>query len=78
LKNCHSKLDLNKVIDVFYSKLRQRRRNIDKLNDAVTPVVEKMINELLRVDAAFFREYHCADALDAPAEGEKVTIDNLL
>jgi hypothetical protein len=30
------------------------------------------------VDAAFFQEYHYADALDAPAEGEKVTIDDLI
>jgi hypothetical protein len=78
LKNFHSKMDLNKVIDVCYSKLKQRRRNIDKLNDAVTPVVEKMIEELLRVDVAFFQEYHYADSLDAPAKGEKVTIDDLL
>jgi hypothetical protein len=78
LKICHLKLDLDKVIDVCYSKLKQRRRNVDKLNDAVMPVAEKMIDELLRVDAAFFREYHYADALDAPAEGEKVTIGGLL
>jgi hypothetical protein len=74
----HSKLDLNKVIDVCYSKLKQRRRNVNKLNDAVTPVAEKMIEELLRVDVAFFQEYHYADSLDAPAKGEKVTIDDLL
>jgi hypothetical protein len=78
LKICHSKLDLNKVIDVCYSKLKQRRRNVDKLNDAVTPVFEKMIEELLRVDVDFFHEYHYADALDTPVEGEKVTIDDLL
>jgi hypothetical protein len=78
LKICHSKLDLNKVIEVCYSKLKQRRRNVDKLNDAVTPVAEKMIEELLRVDAVFFHDYHYADVLDAPAEGERVTIDDLL
>jgi hypothetical protein len=78
LKICHSKLDLNKFIDVCYSKLKQRRRNVDKLNDAVTPVVENMIEELLRVDVAFFQEYHYVDALNAPAEGEKVTIYDLI
>jgi hypothetical protein len=78
LKICHLKLDLNNVIDVCYSKLKQRRKNIDKLNDAVTPIAEKIIEELLRVDAAFFKEYHYADALGAPAEGERVTIDDLI
>ena len=78
LKICHSKLDIGNVIDVCYSKLRQRRKNVDKLNDAVTPVAEKMIEELLRVDASFFQEYHYADVLDAAFEGEKVTIDDLL
>jgi hypothetical protein len=78
LKICHSKLDLDKVIDVCYSKLKQRRRNVDKLNDAVTPIAEKMIEELLRVDAVFFHDYHYADASVAPSEGEKVTIDDLL
>jgi hypothetical protein len=78
LKLCHSKLDLNKVIGVCYSKIKHRIRNIDKLNDVVTPVAEKMIEELLRADVAFFREYHYADALDALAEGERVTIDDLL
>ena len=77
LKICYPKLDLSNVIDVCYSKL-QRRKNVDRLNDAVTPIAEKMIEELLRVDAAFFKEYHYADALDAPAEGERVTIDDLI
>jgi hypothetical protein len=78
LKICHPKLDLNNVIDVCYSKLKQRRKNVDKLNDAVTPIAEKMIEELLRVDATFFQEYHYVDALDAPTEGEKMTIDDLI
>jgi hypothetical protein len=78
LKICHPKLDLNNVIDVCHSKLKQKRKNVDKLNDAVTPIAEKMIEELLRVDAAFFQEYHYADALDASAEGEKVTTNDLI
>jgi hypothetical protein len=77
LKICYSKLDLNKVIDVCHCKLKHWRRNVDKLNDAVTPIAEKMIEELLRVDTAFFQDYHYADALDAPAKGERVTIDDL-
>jgi CII-binding regulator of phage lambda lysogenization HflD len=43
LKICHLKLDLNNVIDVCYSKLKQRRKNIDKLNDVVTPIAKKMV-----------------------------------
>jgi hypothetical protein len=48
------------------------------LNDAVTPIAEKMIEELLRVDDAFFQEYHYAVALDAPAKGERINIDDLI
>jgi hypothetical protein len=78
LKFFHSKRDLDRVVDVCSSKLKQRRKNIDKLNDAATPIAEKMTDELLRVHAAFFHEYHYADALDTPAKGEKVTIDSFL
>jgi hypothetical protein len=66
------------VVDICHSKLRKRRRNVDKINDAVTPVAEKMIEDLLRMDAAFFTDYHYADTMGASAEGERVNIDDLI
>ena len=41
LKICHSKLEFSNIIDICHSKLSKRRRNIDKLNVDVSPVVEK-------------------------------------
>ncbi|KAK1692138.1 hypothetical protein QYE76_008835 [Lolium multiflorum] len=78
LKICHLKLDIGNVIDVCYSKLKKRRRNIDKLNAEVSPVAEKMIEELLRIDTALFKEYHYADTQNAPAAGENINIDDLI
>ena len=78
LQICYPKLDMSNVVDLCHAKLRKRRRNVDKINDAVTPVAEKMIEDLLRMDAAFFKEYHYADTMGASAEDERINIDDLI
>jgi hypothetical protein len=78
LKICYPKLYLNNVIDICHAKLKRRRKNVDKLNDVVTPIAEKMIEDLLKWDAAFFQEYRYADALNVPAGGERINIDDLI
>jgi hypothetical protein len=78
LQICYPKLDLANLVDNCHSKLRKRRRNVDKINDAVTPVAEEMIADLLRMDATFFTDHHYADTMGTVAEGEKVTIDDLI
>jgi hypothetical protein len=79
LKICHSKLEFGNIINICYSKLSKRRRNIDKLNVEVSPVAEKMIEELLRIDTAFFKEFRYADSIQSvPAAWENINIDNLL
>jgi hypothetical protein len=50
LKICHLKLDLDKVYESFLLKMSKRKVNIDKHNAVVSPVTEKMIDELLKVD----------------------------
>jgi hypothetical protein len=62
LKICHSKLEFGKVVDIFYLKASKRRVNIDKHNAAVSPVTEKMIDELLKVDTTFFKEHRYDDS----------------
>ena len=69
---------MSNIVDLCHAKLRKRRRNVDKINDAVTPVAEKMIEDLLRMDAAFFKEYHYADTIGASAEDERINIDDLI
>jgi predicted component of viral defense system (DUF524 family) len=66
------------VVDIFHAKVRKRSRNVDKINDVVTPTAEKMIEDLLRMDVAFFREHHYADALDIHAGGERINIDDFM
>ena len=78
LQICYPKLDMSNVVDLCHAKLRKRRRNVDNINDAVTPVAEKMIEDLLRMDAAFFTDYHYADTMSASAEGERVNVDDLI
>jgi hypothetical protein len=62
LKVCHSKLDLDKVCESLLLKMSKRKINIDKRNAAVSPVAKKMIDELLKVDTTFFKEYRYDDS----------------
>jgi hypothetical protein len=78
LRICYSKLDVSNVVDLCHSRLRKRRRNVDKINEAITPVAEQMIEDLLRMDADFFTDCRYADSMGAPAEDERVTIDDLI
>jgi hypothetical protein len=77
LQICYPKLDMTNIIEACHVKLRKRRRNVDKINDVVTPVAEDMIDYLLRMDANFFFESHYADFLGASAEGERINIDDI-
>jgi hypothetical protein len=74
----YPKLNMSNVVDLYHARLRKRRRNVDRINDAVTPVADKMIEDLLRMDTAFFTENHYADTMGASAEGEGVNIDDLI
>jgi hypothetical protein len=38
LQICYPKLDMSNIVDLCHARLRKRRRNVDKINDAVTPV----------------------------------------
>jgi hypothetical protein len=62
LKICHSKLDLDKVFESFLLKMSKRKVNIDRHNAVVSPIAEKMIDELLKVDTSFFKEYRYDDS----------------
>ncbi|KAK1681253.1 hypothetical protein QYE76_042101 [Lolium multiflorum] len=72
------KLDMSNIVDVCHAKLRKRRRNVDKIIDVVTPVAEKMIDDLLRMDTAFFTENHYVDSMGASAEDDRINIDELM
>jgi hypothetical protein len=79
LKVCYSKLDFCGVVDVFCRKTSRRRINVDRNNAVLSPVAEKMINELLRFDAAFFTEFRYHDSTQiARAAKENITIDRLV
>jgi hypothetical protein len=78
LQICHPKLDMSNIVDLCHSRLRKRRRNVNKINDAVTLVAEKMIEDLLRMDAEFFTDCHYAYSMGASTEGERVNIDDLI
>ncbi|XP_071681336.1 uncharacterized protein [Lolium perenne] len=53
MKIFHSKLDLDKVCESLLLKMSKRKINIDKHNAAVSPVAEKMIDELLKLSGFF-------------------------
>jgi hypothetical protein len=71
------KLDMTNIVEACHVKLRKRRRNVDKINDVVTPVAEEMIDYLVRMDADFFLEGHYADFMGASVEGERINIDDI-
>ena len=62
LRIYQSKLDHDKVVDGVLLKISKRRVNIDRQNAVVSPVAEKMIDELLKVDTSFFKEYRYDDS----------------
>jgi hypothetical protein len=43
LQICHPKLDMSNTVELCHARLKKRKKNIDKINDEVTPVAEKMI-----------------------------------
>jgi hypothetical protein len=79
LKYCYSKLDFSGVVDAFYRKTSRRRINVDIHNAVLSPVAEKIIDKLLRFDAAFFTEFRYDDSTQiARATKEDITIDRLV
>jgi hypothetical protein len=62
LKIFHWKLDLDKVFKSFLLKMSKRKVNIYWHNAVVSPIAEKMIDELLKVDTSFFKEYRYDDS----------------
>jgi hypothetical protein len=79
LKICHSKLDFNNLFDIFHCKTSKRRVNIDKHNEVVSRVDEKMIDELLRYDATFFTDLRYDDSTqNIRAAKEDITIDRFI
>jgi hypothetical protein len=72
LKVCNSKLDFSNIIGTFYRKTSKRRINVDKHSAVVSPIAEKMINELLRVDAAFLKEFQYDDSTQIVRGQERI------
>jgi hypothetical protein len=78
LQICYPKLDITRIVAKCQPKLTRRRRNIDKINDDVTPVAEEMMDELLRLDAEFFVRGSYVVHRSGAADNEKVNIDDIL
>jgi hypothetical protein len=76
LQVCYPKLDMTKIVEICQAKLTKRRRNIKKINDALTHVAEEIMDELLRLDAEFFVKGNYAEYMNATADNERVNIDN--
>jgi hypothetical protein len=72
-------LDFNNLFDIFGCKASKRRVNVGKHNEVVSPVAEKMIDELLRYDAAFFTDLRYDDLTQiVRATRENITIDRFM
>jgi hypothetical protein len=75
---CYRKLDLTKIVAKCLAKQSKRKRNIDKINDIVTPVAEEMMDELLRMDSEFFVRGSYAEHTTTAASNKGLTIDSIL
>jgi hypothetical protein len=78
LQICYPKLDMTKIVAKCQAKLTRRKKNIDKINDDVTPVAEEMMGELLRLDAEFFVRGSYAEHKTGAPSNEGVNIDDIL
>jgi hypothetical protein len=78
LQICYPKLDMTKIVAKCQAKLTRRRRNIDKINDVVTPVAEEMVDELLRLDDEFFVRGSYDEHRRGAAGNERVNIDDII
>jgi hypothetical protein len=79
LRICYSKLDFNNVFNILYRKTSKRRVNAIKHNEIVSHVAEKMIDELLRYDTAFFTDHRYNDSTQiVRAAKENITIDRFI
>jgi hypothetical protein len=78
LQVVYPKLDMTKIVELCHAKLKKRRRNIDKINEIVTPVAEEMMDDLLRMDAQFFVKGNYAEHMSASADDERVNIDDMM
>jgi hypothetical protein len=59
--------------------MSKRRVNIERHNAVVSPVAEKMIDELLRVDGNFFKEFQYDESTqNVRSARENITIDRLM
>jgi hypothetical protein len=50
-------MDFDKVVDGILLKHSKMRVNIDRHNAVMSCVAERMIDQLLKVDISFFKEY---------------------
>jgi hypothetical protein len=78
LQICYPMLDMTNIVELCHAKLRKRRKNADKIDDVVTPVAEKIMDDLIRMDANFFVKGNYVDFMGATAEDERVNIDDLI
>ena len=75
---CYPKLNMSRIVAKCLAKMAKRKRNIDKIDDIVTPVAEEMMDELLRMDVEFFVKGSYAEHSTRAANNERLTIDDLL
>jgi hypothetical protein len=75
---CYRKLDLTKIVSKCLAKQSKQKRNIDKINDVVTPVAEEMMDELLRMDSEFFVKGSYAEHTTTAANNKGLSIDSIL
>jgi hypothetical protein len=75
---CYPKLDMTNIMEIFHNKIKKRRRNIEKIDEVVTPVAEEIMDDLLWMDTEFFVKGNYADFMGATAGDERVNIDDLI
>ena len=75
---CYRKLNLTTIVSKCLAKQAKQKRNIDRINDIVTPVAEEMMDELLRMDSEFFIKGSYAKHTTTAANNKGLSIDSIL
>ncbi len=72
----HPKLELDKLVEACHEKCKARRKNVTKINEAVSPISEALIEDLLRMDSEFFVKGNYVDHIGT--NPERLRIDDFL
>jgi hypothetical protein len=70
-------IDFGKIVDNVLTRISKKKMNIVRHNEVTSPITERMIDELLKVDTSFFKQYRYNDSTQQ-VRAARENIDRLI